>query len=163
MTARILLDQTPVGNAGTHPALPTKPRWGNGSRDPICATVALRLGLTPQYAEKLLRLAPRLLAAVIRELLAGGNDKRVAALMESIDRAREGRAPPPDCEATWSLVDAADAKEDTAQHRYERDPSLRTRGAYIDALREDRRYTTSVIDMLLDEQERAERDGDRQS
>jgi len=157
MTRPLTLD--PVlssSNAGPRPAQPMKPRWGNGSRDPVCASVALRLGLTPQYAEKLLRLAPRLLAAVIRELLATGNVKRVAALMEGVDRAREGREPPPDCPATWSLADAADGKEDLRQHEYERTPNVRTRAAYIEALREDRRFTTALIDMLIDEQERAQ-------
>lgn len=152
------------GNAGSTVALPKKlPAWAKGSRDPACAIVAERLGLTPQYAEKLLRLGPKVLVAVILELRKVGNEKRIAALTEAIDRAKEGREPPPDCEGTWSAADAADGKEDVRQGAYQRHPTLQTRAAYIEALREDRRSITSIIDLLVDEQEREQCAQERQS
>lgn len=136
---------------------PKKSHW----QDPIAARVAMRLGCSVLYAEKRMREAEVIARLTVEEMRAAGADKRADRYVEGIQRANEQRTPPPDCEGTWSVADAADAREDTAQHRYEREHTAKNRAAYIEALRDDRRCTTSIIDLLLDEQLRAERQQDR--
>lgn len=148
-----------VAKSGRPVASPKKSHW----QDPIAARVALRLGCSVLYAEKRMREAELIARLTVEEMRGAGADKRAERYVEGIERANEQRTPPPDCEGTWSAADAADAREETAQHRYERDRSVKNRAAYIDALREDRRFTTSLIDLMVDEQERAAREQERHS
>jgi hypothetical protein len=142
----------------------SKPRWGpDGRRDPIAHAIAVRLRKSPFYIERSMREAALFVARVVAELRKAGADARAERYVEPILRANEGREPPPDCDATWTLADLADGKEDVAESAYHRNPTIKTRAAYIEALREDRRHTSALIDMLVDEQERAQHDAQRQS
>lgn len=143
--------------SGRYSPTPKKSHW----IDPIAQRVALRLGCSPLYAEKRMREAEVIARLTVEEMRTAGADRRAERYVEGIQRANEQRQPPPDCEGTWGAADAADAREDTLQHRYERDRSAKNRAAYIDALREDRRYITALIDMLVDEQERVLREAER--
>jgi len=153
MTAT-LLPRAAGAKAGT---TPTQAKESRRWRDPIAAELAFELGLSPLTMEHRLVEARLVMAKALAAMLARGAAKRAETYAEPVLRVLEGRDPPPDCDATWSLADSADAKEDVIESRYHRDPSIKNRQAYIDALREERRHTTALIDMLLDEQERAQR------
>lgn len=149
-------------NSGVTVAPRTKTKW-DGKRCPIAAALARDFGLSPLTLERHLRVWNHAVAKVVRKMRELGADKRADAYLEPIRRADEGREPPPDCPATWDLADVADAREDIAQHRYEREPSVKNRAAYIAALREERRHVTALLDLMVDEQERATREQERHS
>lgn len=148
----------------------THPNVSRHWADPVAADLARELCCTPAYAEKRMREAAPIAAAVIRIMVSKGLIERAGKYKEAIDRAAEGREPPPDCEATWSLADFADTNEDRRQGEYERarrayvqTPNTLNRTAYwkarkafIEASREERLRLTGIIDLLLDEQRREE-------
>ena len=145
----MLLPRHTVAKPGTAATPPKKsPAWANGSRDPLGPILGPKLGLAPQYVEKLLRLAPRLIAEAILELQAAKNERRIAHMLAPIDRARHERTIAPLCETDWQLADEADAREQTAQDAFHRDPSPENRARFIRSAKEEIRRQQAIVDAL---------------
>lgn len=132
------------------------PRWSDGKRDPVARIAAQVIGLTPISAEHLMRSINHRVAAIVHAFKQLGDEDRLAKFLEPIDRAREGREPPPDVEATWTAAQQADAMEDVAELRYLCDKSPKNLFALIRSTREEIRYQTAKLDMLLDVQREQE-------
>lgn len=156
MKALTLEPRTASGNAGPLAPLPKKPRWAHGSRCPIAAVIAPKLGLSPHTVEKLMRLAPRLMAEAILEMKAAGDEKRLADFVEPVHRAEAGRPVSRLCEADWDLAQIADGQEDTDEGRYQRNPTPQNRARLIRSKREAVRRELALIDALEEEQRRGD-------
>jgi hypothetical protein len=141
------------GNAGVSASPPKEHRrWGtDGKRDPIGRIVGRVLGLTPISAEHLVRSVNHRTAAIIHAFKQLGDEERLARFLEPIDRARDGREPPPNCEATWMLAEQADATEDVDELRYQLEKSDANLAKLIKTKREMIRRETALLDTLLEE------------
>jgi len=154
MTTPKLQQPRELDNAGTDTSTPNKRhRWGSdGKRDPIARIAAKVIGITPISAEHLMRSVNHRTAAIIHAFKQLGDEDRLARFLEPIHRAIEGREPPPDCEATWTLAQQADALEDVDELRYQLNKSDANLARLIARKREVVCRETALLDMLLEEQ-----------
>lgn len=147
--------QLPAAGAARKGGGDPSPRWGaSGKSDPIGRYLSPELGLAPKTVEHLTQTIGLRCAAIIHAFRQLGDDERLARFLEPIDRAREGREPPPNCEATWTAAQQADAMEDVAELRYQLDRSDANLTKLIKSTRETIRYETAKLDMLEAEQRR---------
>lgn len=151
------LTVTPArGNGnGTHVAPPV-----NGSRralDKVAVALGLKWRVAPKTAARWLEWTHHFVADAIGFMREYGLDERRARYLERIERAKEGRFAPPDCDATWQLAQDADTREDAFETAYLRAPTIQNRQRLIEATRNEIRAQSARLDMLVDEQERAQR------
>ena len=141
------------GNAGRDASGTKERRWGaNGRRDPIAQIAAKVIGLTPISTEHLMRSVNHRVAAIVHAFKQLGDDERLQKFMEPIHRALEGREPPPNVEATWTLAQEVDALEDVDELRYQLNKSDTNLARLINRKREVLARETALLDMLLEEQ-----------
>lgn len=130
-------------------------RWGTTGRDdPVATYAAPCLGMRPKTVEHLLRRLPHRVAAIVHAFKQLGDEERLAKFVEPIQRALEGREPPPNVEATWMLAEQADALEDVDELRYQLDKSDANLARLIARKREMLCRETALLDTLLEEQRR---------
>jgi len=139
----------------TAPILDRRARRGNSGRgDRVAAYAAPTLGMKASSVEQLMKFVNHRCAAIVHAFKQLGDEERLAKFVEPIHRALEGREPPPNVEATWTLAQQADALEDVDELRYLFDKSDANLAKLIKSKRESIRYETAELDMLLDEQRR---------